>query len=49
MPSKVFGEIIHPIPNFNGCTVEVRKWISNFVLHFMIMQPIRKQDDIIYM
>ena len=23
MSSKVWGEIIQPFPNFNGCTVEV--------------------------
>ena len=23
MPGKAWGEIIHPFPNFNGCTVEV--------------------------
>ena len=29
-PSKVWVEIIYPFPNFNGCTVEVCEWISNF-------------------
>ena len=35
MPSKVCVDIIYPIPNFNGATVEVWEWKSNFVLHFM--------------
>ena len=36
MPSKVWDEIIYPFPNFNGCTVEVWEWISNFIPHFMM-------------
>ena len=35
-PSKLWDEIIYPLPNFNGCTVEVWKWISNFISHFII-------------
>ena len=31
---KMWGEITYPYPNFNGCTVEVREWISNFESHF---------------
>ena len=31
---KVWGEIIYPFPNFNGATVEVCEWISNFIPHF---------------
>ena len=32
-----FCDIQHyPFLNFNGCTVEVYKWISNFIPHFMI-------------
>ena len=31
MPSKVWDEITYLFPNFNGCTVEVGEWISNFV------------------
>ena len=31
---KVWDEITHPFPNFNGCTVEVREWISNFIPYF---------------
>ena len=30
----VWDEITHPFPNFNGCTVEVWEWISNFIPHF---------------
>ena len=36
MPSKVWDEIINPFPNFNGCTVEVWEWISNFTPHFIM-------------
>ena len=39
--SKVWYEITYPFPNFNGCTVEVWKWVSNFIPHFM-------KDVIIY-
>ena len=28
---KVWDEITYPFPNFNGATVEVWKWISNFI------------------
>ena len=28
------GEIIYSFPNFNGATVEVWEWISNFIPHF---------------
>ena len=31
MPSKVWDKITYPFPNFNGCTVEVWEWISNFI------------------
>ena len=31
---KVWDEITYPFPNFNGCAVEVWKWISNFIPHF---------------
>ena len=36
MSSKVWGEIIYPFPNFNSCTIEVWKWISNFIPHFIM-------------
>ena len=26
-------KITHPLPNFNGCTVEFGEWISNFITH----------------
>ena len=35
MSCKVWDEITYPVPNFNGCTVEVWKWISNFISHFI--------------
>ena len=31
---KVWNEITYPFSNFNGVTVEVCKWISNFIAHF---------------
>ena len=31
---RVWDEIIFPFPNFNGCTVEVWEWISNFIPRF---------------
>ena len=30
---KVWNETTYPFPNFNGCTVEVWEWISNFIPH----------------
>ena len=29
----VRDEITYPFPNFNGATVEVWEWMSNFILH----------------
>ena len=34
MPNKVWVEITYLFPNFNGATVEVWEWISNFIPHF---------------
>ena len=31
---KVWSEITDPSPNFNGATVEVWEWISNFIPHY---------------
>ena len=31
---KMWDEVIYPSPNFNGGTVEVWEWISNFIPHF---------------
>ena len=36
MSSKEWGEITYPFPNFNGGTVEVWEWISNFIPHFTV-------------
>ena len=36
MPSKVWGEITYPFPNFNGAAVEVWEWMSNFILLFLM-------------
>ena len=43
---KMWGEIIHPFPNFIGAAVEVWKLISNFIPHFtgrMISYPFATQ------
>ena len=34
---KVWDEITYAFPNFNGCTVDVWEWISNFTTHFITM------------
>ena len=31
LPSKVWDNITHPLPNFNSCTMDVWEWISNFI------------------
>ena len=36
MPREVWDQITYPFPNFNGATVEVCEYISNFVLHTII-------------
>ena len=36
MPSEVWDDIIYQLPNFNGATVEVFEWISNFIRHFVM-------------
>ena len=33
MPGKVWDEITYPFPSFNGYTVEVWEWISEFIPH----------------
>ena len=33
MLSKMCDDIIYPVPNFNGSTVEVWKWTSNSIPH----------------
>ena len=42
LPGKVWDEINYPFLNFNGYTVEVKEWISDFIQHFImdvIMYP----------
>ena len=34
-PLSCVGEVTNPFPNFNGATVEVWEWISNFIPHFI--------------
>ena len=29
----MWDEIIYPFPNFNGATIEIWEWISNFIPH----------------
>ena len=36
MLKKVWDEITYPFPNFNDATVDVWKWISKFIQHFII-------------
>ena len=36
MPCKIENEITYPFPNFNGYTVEVWEWLSNFIAHSII-------------
>ena len=36
MPSKEWAEITHPFLNFNGASVEVKEWISNFIPHLIM-------------
>ena len=36
MSIKVWDGITYPFLNFNGCTVEVSEWISNFIPHFIM-------------
>ena len=48
----MYDEIMYPFLNFNGCTVEVLEWISNFILHFtahVISYPWRDQIQIMLM
>ena len=36
IPRKVWDENTYPFPKFNNATVEVWKWISNFILHIIL-------------
>ena len=36
MPGNVWDEITYPFLNFNGGTVEVYEWISNFIPHIIM-------------
>ena len=36
MPSKVWDEITHPFPDFNGATVEVWEWMIIFIPQFIM-------------
>ena len=33
---KEWDEITYPFLDFNGATVEVQEWISNFISHFTV-------------
>ena len=39
---KMWNGITYPFPNFNGCTFEVWKWISNFIPYFAMLIPVSK-------
>ena len=34
MPTKILDEITYSFLNFNGGTLEVKEWISNFIPYF---------------
>ena len=36
MRNEECGGITYPFPNFNGGTVEVWEWVSNFIPHFIM-------------
>ena len=36
MPRNVWDEITYQFPNFNGATIDVWEWISNFIPHFIM-------------
>ena len=36
MSSKVYDEITYQFLNFNGCTIDVYEWISNFIPYFIM-------------
>ena len=36
IPQKVEDEITNPFSNFNDTTVDVWKWIGNFIPHFTV-------------
>ena len=36
MPGKVWDKITYPFLNFNGCTIEVKEWISNFIPYIIM-------------
>ena len=36
MPGKVWDKITYPFLNYNGYTIEVSDWISNFIPHFVM-------------
>ena len=36
LPSKKWDEITYPFPDFNGATVDVWEWISNFIPYFIM-------------
>ena len=36
MLNKVWDEITYTFPNFNGFTIEVGEWVSNFIPKFIV-------------
>ena len=50
MPSNLWDEIIHVLPNFNGAAIGIWEWISNFIPHFImdaITSPCRHYCQIV--
>ena len=45
MLSNLWDEITFPFSNFNGATVDVLKWISNFSPHFIMVMIIYSSCD----
>ena len=44
MPSKAHNKITYPFSNFNSATVEVCRWISNFISHLYQMWLLTRTD-----
>ena len=42
--SKVCDEITYSFPNFNGATVEVWEWVSNFIPHYTPLEKVQAKN-----
>ena len=36
MPCKMWDDITYPLRNFSGATIEVGKWTSNLISHYVM-------------